>query len=72
MTPSNETIGAGESHPYIDETFQQRIRPYIDILNNEEAKQYFAEAETAVEHLVSLGKDPAEVLQIMENIGLYL
>ena len=30
------------------------------------------EEETAVEHLVSLEKDPAEVLQIMENIGLYL
>ena len=72
MTPSNETIGPGESHPYIDETCQQRIRPNMDILNNEKAKQYFAEAETAVEHLVSLGKDPAEVLQIMENIGLYL
>ncbi|MCQ2355161.1 MAG: hypothetical protein MJ102_08730, partial [Clostridia bacterium] len=41
MTPSDETSGAARRRPYIDETFQQRIRPYIEILNDDEAKQYF-------------------------------
>ncbi|MCZ0861533.1 MBL fold metallo-hydrolase [Methanocorpusculum sp. MG] len=72
MTPSDEISGAAQRRPYIDETFQQRIRPYIEILNDDEAEKYFAEAETAVEQLASIGKDPKEVLQIMENIGLYL
>ncbi|MDU9376775.1 hypothetical protein McpSp1_14020 [Methanocorpusculaceae archaeon Sp1] len=70
MTPSNET--QGKKSPYIDETFQQRIRPYISILNDKEAEEYFKETEEAVEQLVELGKDPKEALQIMENIGLYL
>lgn len=30
MTPSDETSGAVQRRPYIDETFQQRIRPYIE------------------------------------------
>ncbi|HJJ99635.1 MAG TPA: hypothetical protein O0X23_05515, partial [Methanocorpusculum sp.] len=72
MTSSDETSVASRRLPYIDETFQQRIRPYIKILNDDEAKQYFDEVETAVEQLAAIGKDPGEVLQIMENIGLYL
>ena len=72
MIPSDETNGTAQCHHYINETFQQRIRPYIEILNGDQKKQYFAEAEKAIGELVAIGKDPKEVLQIMENIGLYL
>lgn len=72
MTLPNETREERPQAPYIDDAYQQRIRPYITSLNDEEAKTYFADVEHAVGQLAALGKDPKEVLAITENIGRYL
>lgn len=72
MTPPNETRGDQPHAPYIDDAYQQRIRPYITQLSNEEAESYFTDVEHAIEQLAALGKDPQEVLAITERIGRYL
>ncbi|HJK01369.1 MAG TPA: MBL fold metallo-hydrolase [Methanocorpusculum sp.] len=72
MTPSEETRGEIQEHPYIDKTFQLRMRPYIKILNEGEIKKYFEKVGIALEQLKKIGKKPGDVLKIMEDIGLCL
>jgi glyoxylase-like metal-dependent hydrolase (beta-lactamase superfamily II) len=72
MTPSDETNEITQRCFYIDKPFQQWLRSYMEILDDIKAKQYFVEVEAAIERLIAIGKDPQKVLQIMENVGLYL
>lgn len=56
----------------LDTVFLKRIAPYIEPLTKEELAEYIAEGEESVRIREAEGVSPAEYLQLVENIGLYL
>ncbi len=60
------------SAKYVTESFQKKVMPYLTTFNDAEKKQFYLDADAAVQELVSMGKDPKQVLWVMQSIGLYL
>lgn len=60
------------SKKYVTKSFQNKIMPYLTTFDDAEKKQFYDDADLAVQELVSFGKDHKEVLWIMQSIGLYL
>lgn len=60
------------SAKYVTGSFQKKVMPYLTTFNDAEKKQFYLDADAAVQELVSMGKDPKQVLWVMQSIGLYL
>jgi len=60
------------SEKYVTKSFQKKILPYLTTFNDAEKKQFYLDADSVVQELASMGKEPAEVLWVMQSIGLYL
>lgn len=60
------------SAKYVTTSFQKKVTPYLTTFNDAEKKQFYLDADEAVKELVSMGKDPKQVLWVMQSIGLYL
>ncbi|MDD2470593.1 MAG: hypothetical protein PHY67_01970, partial [Methanocorpusculum sp.] len=60
------------SAKYVTKSFQKKIQPYLTTFNDAQKEQFYSDADSVVQELVSMGKDSKEVLWVMQSIGLYL
>lgn len=60
------------SAKYVTGSFQKKVTPYLTTFNDAEKKQFYLDADAAVQEFVSMGKDPKQVIWVMQSIGLYL